>query len=70
MNEWFRFFLGSPERFLRTTIGLCIIAVLVKPSILVDAVNHVFIAIQPLIGPLITIAIVLYGIKLILRRGK
>jgi branched-subunit amino acid transport protein len=70
LGQWVRFFLGTPQRFLRTLIGVAIMTAFVKPEILVNAVNGLYLAVQPLIAPAITIAIVVYAIKIIVSRGK
>lgn len=70
MNIWVKFFIGTPKRFLSTLIGISLVVVMIHPQILYDAVNHFLAAISPLLGPALTILIVLTGIKIILKGGK
>ena len=64
--EWFRYFLGTPQRFVRTLVGLAIVAVLIDPTILSNTVSGLMAVVSPLIGPIVTIVIVWFAIKKIL----
>ena len=66
MSTWFRYFLGTPQRFVRTLIAAGIVLVMIKPELLERAVAGIFVAIQPLIGPAVTLAIVIYAIRIII----
>ena len=52
--NWFRYFLGTPQRLLSTTVVVVIIYALFNPERVADAVNRIFGA---LFGPLATLAI-------------
>lgn len=65
MNTWFRFFLGTPIRFLATCAGLAILAAIIEPTLLHFAAERLMNAFSPLFGPLLQIAIVLFGFKVV-----
>lgn len=73
MQQWVRFFLGTPRRFLTTLGFLCLIGVLVEPGLLGKACTRLMIEIQPVLGPAlqlgIIVAIVVFMLKAALR-GK
>ncbi|KKS74747.1 MAG: hypothetical protein UV48_C0029G0011 [Candidatus Azambacteria bacterium GW2011_GWA2_42_9] len=69
MGNWFRFFGGTPRRFLTTLAGIGLIVVLINPGILETAVNRFAAALMPLLGPALAIVIVFAGLRMILR-GK
>ena len=62
---WLRFFLGSPQRFLWTMIGILAIACMVNPQLPATIVDRLLIAINPVIGPTLAILIVMAGIRII-----
>ena len=66
MRQWVRFFLGTPQRFLATLAGIGLIVVIFNPLLLAVAVNSLLEAINPLLGPVLAILIVLAGIRIIL----
>ncbi len=66
MDQWVRFFVGTPQRFLATLAGIGLIVVLINPTLLEIAVDRLLMAINPLLGPALTILIVLAGIRIIL----
>ena len=66
MRQWIRFFVGTPQRFLATAAGIGLIIVLINPILLAIAVDRLIMAINPLLGPALTILIVLAGIRIIL----
>ena len=66
MNQWFRYFLGTPQRFLRSFVVVGLIVVILNPGLLALAVNRFLGEMNPLIGPLLQIGIVVAGIRIIL----
>lgn len=74
MNIWIRFFLGTPKRFLGTCAGLAILAAIIEPSLLQVVAERLMNAFGPLFGPLLQLAIVLFGFKVVFSgfcgRGK
>lgn len=66
MGNWIRFFIGTPQRFLRTLIGVGLIVVLLKPGLLGLAVNRFLQETGPLMGPILTVVIVFAGLRIIL----
>ena len=74
MGRWVRYFLGTPQRVVLTLIGIGFIICLFSPSAfefaLISAVNAIFRAVSPLLGPVLAVLIVLAGIKLILGGHK
>lgn len=70
MGNWFRFFLGTPRRFLTTFAGIGLIVVMINPGILETAVNRFVAALMPLLAPALAIVIVFAGLRMILRGGK
>ena len=66
MRQWIRFFVGTPQRFLATLAGIGLIVVLINPTLLEIAVDRLLMAVNPLLGPALTILIVLAGIRIIL----
>lgn len=74
MNRWIRFFLGTPQRFLGSLVGVGFVICLINPVIFERAINHaittVIVALQPLIGPCLALIIVFAGIRMILGGGR
>lgn len=68
--NYFRFFLGTPRRLLTTLVGLGLVIVMISPGILETAANRLVVAMMPLLAPVLTIIIVLAGVRMILRSGK
>ena len=66
MGVWFRYFFGTPQRFVTTMVVIGLITVVIKPSILVNAVNALISSLCPLLGPVLAICIVFAGIRMIL----
>lgn len=66
MRQWVRFFVGTPQRFLATLAGIGLIVVVINPLLLAIAVGNLLVAVSPLLGPALTILIVLAGIRIIL----
>jgi len=58
MRNWMRFFVGTPQRFLWTALGVGLIVVLVKPGLLALAGERLMVEIQPILGPAIQLAVV------------
>lgn len=69
MREWIRFFVGTPRRFLTTMTVLCLIGVLIRPGLLRTAVERFVVETSPLIhsllGPLLAILIVIFGMRVV-----
>lgn len=70
MGRWIRYFIGSPERFMRTVVVFGLIAVILNPGMLRVAAGRLINELSPLLGPALTILIVLAGIRLIIGGGK
>jgi len=74
MSKWIRFFLVRPERFLLTLVGVGVIIYMVSPELFAQSLNNavgiIMSALQPLLGPTLTLIIVFTGIKMILSGGK
>ena len=66
MGDWFRFFLGTPRRFTTTFVVIGLVVVMLRPSILTNAVNALINGLAPLLGPVLAICIVFGGIRWIL----
>lgn len=66
MNEWFRFFLGTPRRFLASCAGVIVLATIINPELLRIVVERLLIGLSPIIGLLLQIAIVAFGLRIIL----
>jgi len=64
--NWFRFFLGTPRRFLATMTAIGLITVMIFPSLLRTAVERLLAAINPLIGPAVTLLIIFLAYRIIL----
>jgi hypothetical protein len=64
--EWFRYFFGTPRRCVTTLIVLGLIIVMVFPGLLYSAVNQLLSELMPLLGPALTIVIVIGGLRMIL----
>ena len=75
MNQWIRFFVGSPRRFLCTLVGLAGLGMIVdaKPGLVSGTLNNVLNELQPVVGMLIvtglTILIMTHMIRSIFK-GK
>lgn len=67
MSSWSRFFLGTPRRFLATFTVVGLVIVMTNPGLLETAVNRFVAAITPLLGPALTIVIVLGGLRIVFR---
>lgn len=74
MRTWVRFFVGTPQRFLYTLLGLAIVAVLVKPGLLALTFNRLMAEVQPILASAIslgvTIAIIVFMVKMVVSPGK
>jgi hypothetical protein len=66
MGNWIRFFIGTPQRFLRTFVGVGLVVVLVSPGLLGLAISRFLQEAGSLIGPLLWIGIVVAGIRILL----
>jgi hypothetical protein len=71
-NEWLRFFLGSPRRFLLTLAGLFILVAMAAPQVaalaLSNVLNAFIAAVGPSAGPLLAIAIAVWAIWYVMLR--
>lgn len=69
MRRWIRFFLGSPQRFVASLVGVGFIVCLISPGLfeqtMSQAVSAVILALQPVVGPALAIVIVFAGLKYI-----
>lgn len=66
MNNWIRFFLGTPQRFLRTGVAVGLVVVMINPGLLQTAFTRLVAELSPVIGQVIMIAVVWFAIKKIL----
>jgi uncharacterized protein YaaW (UPF0174 family) len=66
MNQWFRFFFGTPRRFLTTLTVIGMIIVVIQPGLLRLAGERLVNELSPLLGPVLAIIIIFAGIRLIL----
>lgn len=66
MGRWVRYFIGTPERFMRAVVVFGLIAVILNPGMLATVANRLIAELSPLLGPALTILIVLAGIRMIL----
>ena len=64
LEVWVSYFIGTPQRMMRTIIGVSLIVVLIKPELLERAVSALMVAVQPLIAPALTILIVFAGLRI------
>jgi len=81
MRRWVDFFFGTPRRFLGSVVGICLLAVVINPSLLeravdrlvgifLDVVQQLLVGLSPLLGPALTLIIVFAGIRMILGGGR
>ena len=70
MNVWVRFFVGTPQRFLASSLFVALVVAAINPDIVRQAVSNMMAAIAPLMEPALTIAIVIGGIRFLLGMGK
>lgn len=76
MKPWLLFFLGTPQRFLMTVAAAVLAFGLAKPDVVEGAVSQLLgalgRAVQPFIGPALTLAILVIGLMVIFRglRGR
>ena len=68
--EWVRYFVGTPQRATRTLLGIGCVMVMVVPGLLRQIVERLLNEVAPLFGPLITLIVVFYGIKIIIHGRK
>jgi hypothetical protein len=71
MNQWIRFFVGTPQRLLMTLGGLIVAYGLVNPVGVGQAVNALLmqlaLAIAPFVQPLLTLGVVCIGFGIVWR---
>lgn len=65
MHAWFRFFAGTPQRFLTTMVVIGLIVVVASPGLLRMALERLIQESGPALGPMLAIAIVLGGLKVV-----
>jgi hypothetical protein len=70
MGRWAQFFLGTPQRFLGTCLGIGLVICIVDPTVLTMAVDRLMIGLAPLLGPALAVVIVFAGIRMILGGGR
>lgn len=64
--RWIMFFLGSPQRLLGTVAAGLVIASLIDVKLPSFIFNQAMQAFGPIVGPLLQIAVVFFGIRVIL----
>ena len=71
MAAWFRFFLGTPRRFLLTFLGLATIYGLFRPELVASAVGNLLAALinvlTPFVQPVLALGVAFIGLGIILR---
>jgi len=64
--DYFRYFFGTPQRMMRTVVGLGLIIVIIRPGLLATAVEQLVAELSPLLPSVLAILIVFAGIRMIL----
>lgn len=64
MGQWFCYFLGTPQRAVRTFTVVGLITVIAYPGLLRHAVEQLIVEVSPLFGPLLTLAIIIWAFRL------
>ena len=59
VGTWVRYFIGTPQRFMRTALVVGLIIVVIKPGLLALACTRLMAEIGPVLGPAIQLAIVI-----------
>ncbi len=71
MQQWIRFFIGTPQRFLGTLGGLTVMFGLFFPRVVGSAVHDLIAAlmeaIAPFVQPLLTLGVICLGLGILLR---
>ncbi len=62
---WINFFFGTPRRLLASLVAAAIIAVLIEPGLLGLAVARLMIALEPVLGPIIQLVIIVLAFRII-----
>jgi hypothetical protein len=65
--NYLRFFLGTPRRLLASLVVIGVFIAGLWPNVLAIAIQDFMIAIQPLISSVLTIIIILFGLKVATR---
>ena len=69
--QWVRFFVGTPQRFLATMVVPLLVFAYFRPDIIQTAifnlVNAVLSAVAPFVQPLLTLALVFFGLAIMIR---
>jgi hypothetical protein len=63
MRAWVNFFLGTPQRFLYTLLGVSVIVVLAWPGLLRMAMERLVMELSPLLAPMLTIFVIFIGLR-------
>ena len=63
MRAWITFFVGTPQRFLYTLLGISLLTVLVWPGLLRMAVERLVAELSPLLAPVLTIFVIFIGLR-------
>lgn len=58
MDNWVRFFIGTPRRFLTTLVSLAVVFFIVFPSVLRGMLEGLMRELLPLIAPLFQIGVI------------
>lgn len=66
MNRWFRFFFGTPRRFVTTLTVIGMIIVVIQSGLLRLAAERLTNELLPILGPVLAIAIAFAGFRIIL----
>lgn len=69
-NAWFKFFLGSPKRFLASAIVLLIIIAMLNPSLADRLMVRAFDSTLYVMQPVLILAFIVYLVKSIFSKGK
>lgn len=59
MNQWVRFFAGTPQRLLGTIGALLVLAMMLVPAIAAALIGSIIAVATPFIGMAVTVAIVM-----------
>jgi hypothetical protein len=70
VEQWIRFFLCTPRRFLTTLAVLALVVVVFVPGILALVVAQLIAAVAPLLGPALVIFIIIVAFRTMLGGGR
>ena len=65
---WLRFFIGTPQRLMRTLLVIVALVVFshLYPGTIANGLHQLVWEIQPIVGPILTLVLVVIGIRIIL----